>query len=125
MSDRPELRECPSCGEEVGTYSLSCPKCGTNWQVRLLLKYFVPILGICILLGLIVVIAQNCDIAPSTSHIDEHLEKRKEGGDKKAEEYKLLLEKAMGPGDDLIAPKREPQDEEKRNKDILKKLWED
>ena len=66
MPDRPELRECPSCGEEVGKYSLSCPKCGTNWQVRFFWKYYVPILGVCILLGLIVVIAQNCDIARST-----------------------------------------------------------
>jgi uncharacterized membrane protein (DUF106 family) len=54
MTDRPELRDCPSCGEPVGRYSLSCPKCGTNWQVRFLWKYYVPALALLVCLSVTV-----------------------------------------------------------------------
>ncbi len=46
----------------MGKYSLSCPKCGTNWQVRFFWKYYVPILGVCILLGF-----RRSSIAPRDS----------------------------------------------------------
>ena len=52
--NRSELKDCPSCGESVGRYSLSCPKCGTNWQVRFFWKYYVTILAVIIALGVIV-----------------------------------------------------------------------
>jgi len=52
MADGSELKECPSCGKTIGKYSLSCPACGTNWQVRFFWKYYVWILMVVIVIGL-------------------------------------------------------------------------
>ena len=46
-----ELKSCPSCGEMVSKYSISCPKCGANWQARALIKYLVPAFAVSLLIA--------------------------------------------------------------------------
>mgnify|MGYP001406120931 CR=1 FL=1 len=61
MVGSPEFKTCPSCDQSVSKYSLSCPKCGCNWQVRIFWKYYVPILGACICILLLAVLVRACN----------------------------------------------------------------
>lgn len=65
-----ELKSCPSCGEMVSKYSISCPKCGANWQARALVKYLAPALAVSVLIATAVLIIA---IAWPASSIDKSI----------------------------------------------------
>ena len=60
-----ELKSCPSCGEMVSKYSISCPKCGANWQARALVKYLAPALAVSVLIATAVWIINKASIDKS------------------------------------------------------------
>ena len=61
-----ELKSCPSCGEMVSKYSISCPKCGANWQVRAMIKYFVPAFVVVLLIACAVYAINKAGLNTST-----------------------------------------------------------